>query len=304
MNKNIAVFALVMLVIGSLATYSAPQAFADWLIDRSGTLVKIDPSILGDDADNSLTTSSRSQETTTELQKQQLEKQTEQAKNNLEATKKTQENTKEALKKQIEQRKKTKEKSGQTSEFEVNSEGGKLKIKQELRDATGALIKKSETEIGDESLHIEQANGETVEINSIGEDRLEMVKNKIKTESDLDLKLDAKNAISVTLPNGKTKEISLPDQALERLVANGVIARTIGVDGSYLLVAGKNGDPVYSGIEGEIEKSILGFKIKFKQKIDIAAGDSEDGTVLAGDIVSKTSQETSPWRLFLERLAR
>jgi hypothetical protein len=55
MKKNITVFALVMFTLGFVATYSTPRVFADWLIDRSGTMIEFDSSILGDDDESSET---------------------------------------------------------------------------------------------------------------------------------------------------------------------------------------------------------------------------------------------------------
>ncbi len=49
MNKNITVFALVMLTLGSIASFSAPAVLADWLIDESGTIMQVDGAVLGDD---------------------------------------------------------------------------------------------------------------------------------------------------------------------------------------------------------------------------------------------------------------
>ena len=167
------------------------------------------------------------------------------------------------------------------------------------------MIKKQEIEIKKgESLHVEQENGETLRIDVQEDGRLEMIKNRVRTNSTLDLQVGEKNEISVTLPNGKTKEIALPDKALERLVANGVIASAEGgSESQYELIAGKNGEPVYE-VEGRVEKKLLGFfKLKFAQKMEIAASGSDDGSVAPGDIVETQSQETSPWRRFLERMS-
>lgn len=337
MKKSIVVFALIMFTLGSLATYSAPSAMADWLIDSSGTLVKINPMVLGDsdnsgsgkddsrvdddnddvnddsDDDASETPKPTSAATTsptsspdsgkrTEVQKQQRELE----KKKKELDKEQAKRAREELKKQAEARKELLKKSGKTNEFKIRSEDGKLRVENELRDSKGKLLEKSEIEIDDdkERLGVMGEDGKIMEIREVGKDRLEIMKERIKTKSELELKLGEKNEISVTLPNGKVREVKLPDEALTKLVANGVITQTEGEEGSYVLTAGSNGEPVFSGVNGEVEKSFLGFKLKFRQKLDVAASDSEDGSVKAGDIVSTTSQETSAWRRFLERMAR
>lgn len=261
--KKLLLFSITLLLLYPL-TFALPVR-ADWLIDRSGTIVKLDPMVLGDDD-------------VREVSKQNLER-------------------------QVETRKKIQEKTGNKSEVELRTQEGKFKLKQEIKDQGGRLIKKQEIEIkNDESLHVEQEDGETVRVNAKQDGRMELVKNRLKTTSDFELKVGEKNEISVTLPNGKTKEVALPDKALERLVANGVIKQE-GEESNYTLIAGKNGDPIYQ-VEGQVEKKLLGlFKLKFAQKLEVAASASEDGTVEAGDVVESTSQETSPWRRFLERMS-
>lgn len=322
MKKSIVISALVMFTLGSLATYSAPSVMADWLIDSSGTLLRISPSVLGDsdnsgsdddsddmdddsDEDEAETPEPSSSENSGKRTEAQ-ERVREQAKQQNELAKKQVEREREALKKQAEVRKENLKKSGNTNEFRIKSEDGKIKVENELRDAKGNLLRRSNTQIDDEKerLGIMGEDGKIMEIKEVAEKRLEIMKERIKTKSELDLVVGEKNEISVTLPNGNVREVKLPDVALAKLVENGVITPTEGEEGEYVLTAGQNGEPIFSGVNGEVEKSFLGFKLKFKQKLDVAASDSEDGTVKAGDVVASTSQETSAWRKFLERFAR
>lgn len=296
MNKHY--FFTIVVLISSvwLLASNVSIVSADWLIDRSGTLVKLDPMVLGDDdvkTEAVETPKPESNSNSTETQREEIKTQREQVR---EAAKQT-------LERQVETRKKIQEKIGNKSEVELRTQDGKFKLKQEIKDQGGRLIKKQEIEIkNDESLHVEQEDGETVRVNAKQDGRMELVKNRLKTTSDFELKVGEKNEISVTLPNGKTKEVALPDKALERLVANGVIKQE-GEESNYTLIAGKNGDPIYQ-VEGQVEKKLLGlFKLKFAQKLEVAASASEDGTVEAGDVVESTSQETSPWRRFLERMS-
>ncbi len=50
MTKNLAVFALTMLIVGSVATKLTDRAFADWVIDSKGNLTHV-ANILGDQTD-------------------------------------------------------------------------------------------------------------------------------------------------------------------------------------------------------------------------------------------------------------
>jgi hypothetical protein len=281
---------------------------ADWFIDRSGTLVQVDGAILGDD--DTVDEVEDAKEVENEVKDKSDDsavtsnKRAEEAKN--EALRKQQEKSRELLKKQTEARLKNQESNPRSSNVEIRTQEGKTKIKQEVKDAAGRLVNKKEVEMKEgEALHIEQVDGSIVEVKSDDKGRLEMVKNKVRTASDLKLNVNDKNEISVTLPNGKSKEISLPDKALERLVTNGIIAPLgDGEETQYELIAGKSGEPAYA-VEGEVEKKVFGlFKLKFAQKLEVAATASDDGTVEAGDVVESESLETSPWRKFLERLSR
>lgn len=281
MKPHLTVFALVILVMGTLAATTSPKIFADWLIDRSGTLVQVDGKVLGDDDPK--------MEQTREAEKQRLEK------------------ARETLKNQIEVRKNLQEKNGQESEYELRTEAGKIKLKQEVRNASGSIIRKQELEFKEgERLHVEQQDGQIAEINAIEGGQTELIRNRINAKTKLELKVNEKNDILVTLPNGKSREISVPDVALSNLINNGVITQVEGAEAQYELTAGDNGEPVYE-TEALIEKKILGLsflKLKFANKVQIAASESEDGSVVVGDIVSSKTQETNYFRLLLERLAR
>lgn len=286
MNKTS--FALTTTVIlSSIFAFSASQVQADWFLDRSGTLTRIDGFVLGDD--DTTQEDIKTTETRNESDKNRIEREREQAKQKLET--------------QVEARKKLQERTGNTSEVKVRSEDDRLKLKQEIRNKNGQVIRKQEIEIKDgEELKVEQRDGENVSINAVKDGRIELIKDRIRTNSDLELKVDDKNEISVTLPNGKTREVDLPDKALENLVSKGVIVQTEGED-TYELVTGKSGEPVYQ-VEGKVEKRLLGlFKLKFAHKLEVAAGTSAEDGIVPGDILDTQSQETSPWRKFLERIS-
>jgi len=297
MNKTF----VVLLTAIILSPFFVTPVRADWLLDRSGTLVRVDGYVLGDDdSKDSEDEKEVEKPETNEVEKRNLEQAREMAKDQQESVR---EEAKKKLENQIEARKKIQEKLGTKSELEIKNDKNSLKIKQEVRDKKDNLVRKQEIEIEDgERFMVETEDKQKVEINAVKESRLEIAKNRIKANSDMQLKVGDKNEISVTLPNGKVREVELPDVALEKLINNGIIIPAEGED-SYNLKTGENGEPVYEA-KAQIEKKLLGlFKLKFKQNIEVAATDSEDGTVKAGEVVQTESQETSPWRKLLERLS-
>ncbi len=299
MNKTF----VVLLIALFLSPIFATPAQADWLLDRSGTLVRVDGYVLGDeDSEESESETEVEDEKSepNEVEKNRMEQAREMVKDRQESVR---EAAKQKLENQIEARKKIQEKLETKSRVEVKNEQNRLKIKQEIRDKNGNLVRKQEIEVKDgEKFMVEDENKEKVEINAIKDGRLEIARNRIKTDSELELKVGDKNEISVTLPNGKVREVELPDKALENLVSKGIIVQSEGED-SYELKTGQNGEPVYPA-KAQVEKKLFGlFKLKFNQNVEVAAGDSEDGTIKVGDVVQSESQETSPWRKLLERLS-
>jgi hypothetical protein len=304
MKTNLVVSGLVMLTLGVSATYGAPHAFAGWLIDRSGTLIQVNGMILGDD----ITDDPEENESEDSVAQKRIEL-------IRENTKQKEEITREKLKQQTELKIKQNEKRVESlktqAKYELKNESGKLEIKGEIKDKNGNMVRTQNQKVEEgEPIFVEQENEdgkiEQVRINAVKDGKIEMLKNRLRTTSDYELQVGDKNEISVTLPNGKTREVALPDKALENLVSQGVIAAVTDSEdqGDYELVAGSNGEPVYQ-VEGQVEKKLLGFlKLKFDQKIEVAASASDDGTTTTGDVVSSQSRETNPWRRFLERLSR
>lgn len=297
MNKTVV---LLLTALYLFPLFSSP-AKADWLLDRSGALLKVDGYVLGDD-DSVKSEVEIEQETSeqNETEKNRMEQAREMVKDRQEVL---QEAAKKKLETQIEARKKIQEKIGTKSQVEIRSEGDQLKIKQEIRDRNENLVKKQEIEVkGSERFVVEGEDKSRIEINAIKDGQLELQKNNFRVRSEMDLKVGEKNEISVTLPNGKVREIELPDKALTNLVNKGIIVQSEG-DDDYELKTGVNGELVYA-VQGTVEKKLLGlFKLKFAQKMEVAASTSDDGAVATGDVLQAESQEVSPWRRFLERLS-
>jgi hypothetical protein len=287
MNKS----SIVLLTALFLSPLFATPVKADWLLDRSGALVKVEGYVLGDDD---------SVEAVETVEKNRMEQAKDLVKDRQDAVR---EAAKKKLETQIEARKKIQEKVGTRSEVDIKNEENRLKIKQEIRDKNENIIRTQEIKVKEgERFMVEGENKERLEINAIKDGRLEMAKDRIKANSDLDLKVGEKNEISVTLPNGKVREVQLPDKALENLVSKGIIVQGEG-ENAYELKANEKGQPVYPA-KAQVEKKLFGLlKMKFNQNIEVAAGDSEDGVVKTGDIVQTESLETSPWRRLLERLS-
>ena len=293
----------IIVVLASLFLLTSP-AKADWLLDQSGYLIQFDSIVLGDsdetenETENETEDQTKSEaETLRETQKQTFEQAREQSKQQNEVLR-------ESAKQKLEiAREANKSKQKQKSEIEIESNGNRLEIKQKIEQRNG-LVKENRIKMeSDESLHIENEDGTLTEIKP-DIDELELKKNRLKARTDMELRVGEKNEISVTLPNGKEREIKIPDQALSNLISRGIITPTEGVENSYELTAGKNGEPVYT-TNGVVEKKLFGlFKMKVNQKLEIAASDAEDGSSVAGDIVDAQVDEPNPLRRFFARFAR
>lgn len=272
----------------------ALPARADYLYDRSGTLVPIDGSVLGDEDVVSASPTTSSNRSESEIKREEQKR--EQAKKMLESD--------------IEARKKLNEKNETKSRLEVRSEDGKFKLKQEIKDKMGRVINK-EVELKEgESLHVENERGERTEIKPMVMDRieerqenreerkeervenraqkLELIKEKVRARTDFDLSVNEDNELIVTKPDGSSRVVTvLPDQAVAKLQEKGIL-----VEGETPeLTENEAGQPVYK-VSQEEERRILGFAIKFKRDSEVSAETGE---------VETKSGETNPVKRLLER---
>lgn len=286
MNKNFVVFALVMFTLGSLATYSAPQALADWLIDQQGNLTRI-TAVLGDQTPETTSTSNTSEPITTPEPKSTAEP--------TEAQKQQQESLKQQQELRLETAKKLMEQKREITKFMLEArKEGKLGVKQNIQDKSGKTIKQTETEIPtSEHLDIAQPDGEPVEIEALKPGELEITKNKFAGRTRLPISVNANNELVVTRPDGTTKVVSvLPDEAIDSFTKRGLSAS----EGTVELTTSNTGDPVYQ-VKEEVSKKFLGLiPVTFGVQSTVSATDPNAVTV--------TSTETSIWKRFLERLSR
>jgi len=297
----------------SLMAFSilALPARADYLYDRSGTLISIDGSVLGDDDskdevekddernsnDQSVASSPSPSTNRSEQEKKREEQKREQDKKMLE--------------REIEARKKTNEKNEIKSKLEIKSEDGKFKLKQEIKDKLGRVTNKEVELKAGESLHVENERGERTEIKPSvmelkeerkvqNEDRkeervenreqkLELIKEKVKARTDFSLTVDEDNKLIVTKPDGSSRVVTvLPDEAVAKFQEKGVLVK----DGETPeLTENEAGEAVYR-VTQEEERRILGFAIKFKRENEVSAETGE---------VETKSGETNPVKRWLER---
>ncbi|MCE7898190.1 MAG: hypothetical protein DPW11_03425 [bacterium] len=290
MQKSAAVIILSLVLFSLLAL----PVRADYLYDRSGTLISIDGSVLGDDA---LAGEAENEvEAATELELKRVEQKREQDKKKLE--------------REIEARKKLNEKKAIKSQLEIKSEDGKFKLKQETRDKDGRITKKEVELKKGESLHVENEQGERTEIKSMVMDRieerqenreerkeervenreqkLEMIKDKVKARTDFSLTVDEDNKLIITKLDGSSRVITiLPDQAVTKLQEKGIL-----VEGETPeLTENEAGEAVYK-VSKEEERRFLGIALKFKRESEVSAETGE---------VKTKSGETNPVKRLLER---
>lgn len=297
----VTVFSLVMFSILTI------PARADYLYDRSGTLVSINGSVLGDD-DSKDKVENESED------KEVVSASPSPSSNRSESDKKREEQKREQdkkkLEREIEARKKLNEKKEIKSQLEIKSEDGKFKLKQETRDKDGRVTNK-EVELKEgESLHIENEKGERTEIKPMVMDRieerqenreerkdervenreqkLEMIKDKVKARTDFDLSVNEDNELIVTKPDGSSRVVTvLPDQAVAKFQEKGIL-----VEGETPeLTENEAGEAVYK-VSKEEERRFLGIALKFKRESEVSAETGE---------VETKSGETNPVKRLLER---
>lgn len=315
MNKHLAVFALVTFTLASVASYSAPQVLADWLIDRSGTLIKLDPMVLGDDDVDEVeiedsqetepieTSNPESSSGNNEVKEQQRERLKQQAELKRETAKTQKEISRETAKKALERKIELNKRLNKdiNNEFEISASSGELKIKQKTKLPSGQE-KEVELEMEEnESLHVDQEDGDSVEIEAKQPGVLEITKDKFKGQTRLPISVNENNELIVTRPDGTTKTVSvLPDVAIAKMIEKGIL---ISSDSSVEplvenveLTTSNTGEPVYV-VKKELSKKFLGLvAMKFQSETEVSATDS--------DSVITSSSETKPWRRFLESLSR
>lgn len=277
MNKNFAVFGLVAIIMFSLVASRPTTVSADWLLDRTGTLIQIDPRILGDDDDENEI--ELEDEVEDEKEKEQ-ERIREAAKKQTEVTRRASDKAKEELKRKIEinQIKSKTNKMEKESEIEVG--GDKLKIKQKIKDANG---KETETEMqleNGEELQVESKNGDEAKkfkLRARQDDSVEVEKDGVKVGTKLPIGLNENNELVVTRPDGTTKIVAvMPDQALKMLREQNFTPDDTATDANsdstdLPELEEEDGQPVYK-IDGEKQEKILGiFKIAYRTKAIVSA---------------------------------
>lgn len=307
MNKHVTTFIFVMLILGSVATYSARPAFADWLIDSSGTLFEIDPLVLGDNdvtvesvetsepSETARPTESPEANAVNNISEQQQEQFKKREEKKREDTKTAEEKAREAAKQKLERKiELNKEKNKNIeNEFELSSSRGELKVKQKTKLPNG---KEKEMELKlkeNETIHVDQEGGESVDIKVSKPGEIEIIKDKFKGKTRLPLSVNSNNELVVTRPDGTTKVVSvLPDEAVSKMMEHGVLVAPETVE----LTTNESGDPVYQ-VKQEASKKVFGlFVMKFSAVSEVSATDSSS--------ITTVSTETSPWRRFLESLSR
>lgn len=302
--QKAAIVTILSLMVFSLV---ALPARADYLYDRSGTLVSIDGSVLGDD-DSKDEVENESEDN--EAVSASPSPTSSRSESDIKREEQKREQAKKTLEREVEARKKMNDKNETKSRLEVRSEDGKFKLKQEIKDKNGRMINK-EVELKEgESLHVENERGERTEIKPMVMDRieerqenreerkedrvenreqkLELIKEKVKARTDFDLSVNEDNELIVTKPDGSSRVlIVLPDQAVAKLQEQGIL-----VEGETPeLTENEDGQAVYK-VSQEAERRILGFAIKFKRDSEVSAETGE---------VETKSGETNPVKRFLER---
>lgn len=270
-----------LIIILTLFAFSAQSATAYWLIDRSGTLIQVNANILGEEDQREIPDVD-----------EQVEQEQEDVREHEEERRR--ELDRERLERQIEARERQMEVRREEHTSKIEIQDGRMKVKQELHNENGRVIKETEVEMEDEeSLRVDtNDSNEDLEINVVDGEQLEIKGNRVRTRTNFPITIGANNELIITRKDGSQKVVTvLPDTALANLERKGFET----VDQEVELEETQEGTPVYR-FAASREKKILGlFKIKFSSTTAISAE--------TGEVVEETSTETSPMRRFLERFA-
>lgn len=292
------VFAIFLLVPS--AVHSA------WYLDRSGTVIQVDGSILGEE-DEERTGSDDSQDDEDETEDEdELEDENESEdededdsqadsdddlddESEVEDSKSERtEELKAKLELETEARKKRLEARREMIKSYLEVKNNRLKIRQETENELGKIVKRSEVELeDDDSLLVEQED-EDVEL-SPDDDELDIKQSNSTARTALPISIGANNELIITRPDGTTKIVSiLPAVAADKLRARGLEA----TEDAELTVEGA--EPVYNYTTSEIKRVLGIFKVKFNSQTKVSAE--------TGEILEIDSVESNPFRLLLERL--
>ncbi len=300
MNKHFVVFGLIAISLFTLVASNPTSVSADWLLDRTGTLIKIDPRILGDDDSQEIKVEENKDEKETERkvesspsstskpesgkENKEQERIKEEAKKQAEYARRASDKAKEELKKKIEINQIKSKTNKMEKESEIEVEGDKLKIKQKIKDVNG---KETETQMElekGEELQVETKEGDETKkfkLRARQDDSVEVEKDGVKVGTKLPISINEDNELVVTRPDGTTKIVKvMPDQALKMLRE-----QNITPDDSSTDVNGEStglpeleeegGESVYK-IDGQKEEKVFGlFKVAYKTKSVVSAETGE-----------------------------
>ena len=300
MNKHFVVFGLIAISLFTLVATTPSSVSADWLLDRTGTLIKLDPRILGDDDEQEIKVEDNEDEKETEnevesspsstskpesgKENREQERSREEAKKQAELARKASDKAKKALNDTIKRNELKSKISNIEKESEIEVEGDKLKIKQKIKDANG---KETETEMqleNGEELQIESKDGDEAKrfkLRAREDDGVEVEKDGVKVSTKLPISINENNELVVTRPDGTTKVVAfMPDEALKMLRDQNITPIVPGSSDDTLqdnmpVLEEEDGESVYK-IDGEKEEKVFGlFKVAYKTKSIVSAETGE-----------------------------
>jgi uncharacterized Rossmann fold enzyme len=297
MNKHFVVFGLIAISLFTLVATSPTSVSADWLLDRTGTLIKIDPRILGDDDINEIkiedqnevkveVESSPSSTSKPESDKENKEQQriNEAAKKQAEIARKASDKAKDALERTIKTNELKKAKTNVKKESEIEVEGDKLKIKQKIRDVNGEVVETETQFEKNEVLQIESKTGDETKkfkLRARQDDSVELEKDGVKVGTKLPISINENNELVVTRPDGTTKIVKImPDQALKMLRDQNItpddsVTDVNGDSTGLPELEEEDGNSVYK-VDGQKEEKVFGlFKVAYKTKAVVSAETGE-----------------------------
>jgi hypothetical protein len=287
----------LLLIVASFVT-PIQAAHAAWLIDNTGSIVQVDPAVLGDDSEHDaveVTNTEQATPTPSPVSDHvELTAPTPTASPNRDEKRTLEENTaKRKFAQEQAARKKKLELTKQMIKNKVDVKNNKIQISSEHEDTKGKVTESKQVELPEnEPLHVEQPDGSQLEVSPTANSELEIKGEKVRTRTHMPVTIGANNALIITKKDGTQKTVAfLPDQAVANLEAKGFTVTNTTTE----LSESSTGEMVYT-VEAKKEKKLFGlFRTEFSQESQVSAE--------TGDVVSTTSTESSPLRRWLERLA-
>lgn len=296
-------------IIGTLFLVIHAPAQASWHLSSTGALYYVPGSVLGDDEseveneseDNDSSESESKSESKSESESREVEVESERAspaaenqreqikqaaEKQVETAKQQYEQAREKLKKEAEQKAKARERvleqNKQKLELKLKSvtdpeeaKAIRLQIEEQVRNEDGTIAEVNARELeDDDSVVITRPDGTEVVVTATTLKRLEIMREKIKTSTELPITVNDANELILTKPDGTTQPLTvLPDEAVGRLQERGLLSGSVKLESSELIASPE--EALYR-LETTRQEKVLGLiPVALREQYSVSAATGE-----------------------------